>query len=300
MYLLVGGTGLLGGRVAARMRERGLPVRALVRPTSDGSGLAALGVEVMGGDIRDRASIDAALVGVDTVVTTANAMARNLAGDTTISIHDVDELGNANLIDAAVRAGVARFVFVSADREELEADTPFTRAKLATEARLVNAPFRAVIVRPEAFQEVWLSPMVGVDLPHGTVRVFGKGKAHRAYVAVDDVAEAIVRLTVMDEPPGEAVVAGPEALSFEEIVVRWTELTAKPVKVSHVPRPMLAIGSTMLRPFKPALSSTMGMALYADGRDGTASAVTIRELGIEPRSVTAYLQDLASMEAAPV
>lgn len=300
MYLLVGGTGLLGGRVAARMRERGLPVRALVRPTSDGSGLAALGVDIVGGDVRDRASIDAALAGVDAVVTTANAMARNLAGDTTISIHDVDELGNANLIDAASHAGVARFVFVSADREELEANTPFTRAKLATEAALRNAPFRTVIVRPEAFQEVWLSPMVGVDLPHGTVRVFGKGKAHRAYVAVDDVAEAIVRLMVMDEPPEEAVIAGPEALSFDDIVVRWTELTGNPVKVSHVPRPMLAIGSTMLRPFKPSLSSTMGMALHADGRDGTGSAVTIRELGIEPRSVTAYLQDLARMEATPV
>ena len=135
MYLLVGGTGLLGGRVAARMRERGVPVRALVRPTSDGSSLSMLGVDVVRGDMRDRASIDAALAGVDTVVTTANAMARNLAGDTTISIHEVDEVGNANLIEAAAaRAGVARFVFVSAEREELEAGTPFTRAKLATEA----------------------------------------------------------------------------------------------------------------------------------------------------------------------
>jgi uncharacterized protein YbjT (DUF2867 family) len=299
MYLLVGGTGLLGGRVAARMRERGLPVRALVRPTSDGSSLSTLGVDVVRGDMRDRASIDAALAGVDTVVTTANAMARNLAGDTTISIHEVDEVGNANLIEAAARAGVARFVFVSAEREELEAGTPFTRAKLATEAILATAPFRTVIIRPEAFQEVWLSPMVGVDLPHGTVRVFGKGKAHHPYVAVDDVAEAIVRLTLMDEPPGEAMIAGPEALSFDDIVVRWTEITGMPVKVSHVPRPMLAIGSTVLRPFKPALSSTMGMALQADGRDSTGSAETIRELGIEPRSVTAFLQGLAGVEVAP-
>lgn len=299
MYLLVGGTGLLGGRVAVHMRAASLPVRALVRPTSSAATLATIGAEVCWGDLVDVASLDTALRGVHTVVTTANAMARSLAGDASVSIHDVDHLGNRNLVDAAERAGVRRFVFVSAEREELEADTPFTDAKLETEAHLRGATFRSVIVRPDAFQEVWLSPAVGVDLPHDEVRVYGQGHAHRPFVAVDDVATAIVTLATMDEPPHEAVLAGPESVSMDDIVAMWHELTGREVHVSHIPRPALAVGSRILRPFKPALASTMGMALHADRTESNATPSTLRSLGIEPRPVRAYLQELAQGSAVP-
>lgn len=297
MYLLVGATGLLGGRIAARLAGRGLPVRAVVRPATDASALRALGIEVVPGDMRDVASLDAALHGVDTVITTANAMARALAGDRSVSIHDVDEVGNANLVDAAARAGVRRFVFVSMDRSELAAGTSFTDAKLATEERLRGAPFRTVVIRPEAFQEVWLSPLIGFDPVHGSVRVFGAGRARMPYVSVDDVAEAIVRLAAMEEPPAEVRLAGPEALSTEELVQRWTAFGGPEPKVSHVPRPMLAIGSFVLRPFKPALASTMGMALHADRVQTDATDADFRALGIEPRPVSAFLNELA--EASP-
>jgi uncharacterized protein YbjT (DUF2867 family) len=40
--LLCGGTGDLGGRIAARLAERGIPFRALVRPTSETAALRAL------------------------------------------------------------------------------------------------------------------------------------------------------------------------------------------------------------------------------------------------------------------
>ena len=294
MYLLVGGTGLVGGKVAERLRRADLPVRALVRSQTPSGRLEALNVQVVRGDLRDPASLVPALDGVATVVTTANAMARNLAGDGSVSIHDTDEVGNANLIDAAARAGVERFIFVSMDRHELEVDTPFTRAKRATEARLAATPMRSVVVRPEAFQEVWLSPVAGVDLAHGTVRIFGQGRTRTAYVAVDDVAAAIVRLATMPDPPEEAVLAGPDAMSLTEIVDLWADLTHRPVKVSHVPRPMLAIGSALLRPVKPALSSTMAMARHADRVEWPATDETLRTLGVEPRGVRSYVTALAA------
>jgi NADH dehydrogenase len=294
MYLLVGGTGLLGGRVAVRMREAGLPVRALVRPTTSASAIAALGAEVCWGDLRDPVSLDHAMRDVETVVTTANAVTRSLAGDQTLTIHDVDDIGNRNLVGAAERARVRRFVFVSTERDELEVDTPFTNAKLATERRLADSRLQPVIVRPDAFQEVWLSPVVGVDLPNGHVRVFGRGRTHRPYVAVDDVAAAIVRLATMDDPPREAVLAGPDSVSIDDIVEIWRTLTGRDVSVRHVPRPALAVGTRVLRPFRPTLASVMGMALHADSVESAASPATLRDLGIEPRPVRAYLADLAA------
>jgi len=298
MLLLVGGTGLLGSRVAERVAHRGIPARAVVRPITDSSTLVRLGFEIVLGDVRDVSTLDEAMTGVDTVITSCTAINAALAGDPTVSIADVDDEGNANLVDAATRAGIRRFVFVSEDRHELEIDTPFTDAKVATEERLREAPFRSVIVRPEAFQEVWLSPASGFDPVNGTVRIHGEGRTPVPYVAVDDVAEAIVRLAIMDDPPAEAVLAGPEALSLVELVERWTALTGREVQVTHVPRPALAVGAWVLRAVRPAIASSMGLLLQADQHATYATAEGLRALGIEPRPVTEYLRALAVPAAA--
>jgi uncharacterized protein YbjT (DUF2867 family) len=94
------------------------------------------------------------------------------------------------------------------------------------------------------------------------------------------------------------LLAGPEALTTEQLVQRWTELTGRPVKVSHVPRAILAIGSRVLRPFKPALASTMGMALKSDTMTVTVTDEGFQALGLRPRPVSQYLRGLA--KASPI
>lgn len=101
MILVCGATGDLGGRVVRELVGGGHRVRALVRPATDSTALEGLGVEVVRGDLRDPASLVPALEGVDTVVTTANAIGRLLAGPTDLSIGSVDRDGNANLVRAA-------------------------------------------------------------------------------------------------------------------------------------------------------------------------------------------------------
>ncbi len=76
-------------------------MRALVRPTSNAAALEALGIAVVRADLTDPPSLVPALDGVDTVVTTANAIGRLLAGDRSVSIDAVDRDGNAVLVHAA-------------------------------------------------------------------------------------------------------------------------------------------------------------------------------------------------------
>ena len=76
MLLVCGSTGELGARIAERLAQRGIPLRALLRPGSDASRLEALGIEIARGDLRDPASLREAAAGVDTVITTANAVSR--------------------------------------------------------------------------------------------------------------------------------------------------------------------------------------------------------------------------------
>src|SRR6476620_12174308 len=112
MVLVVGGSGDLGSRIVRRLRDGGAEVRCLVRPGTDEATLRGWGADVVRGDLTDPASLRAACEGVETVVATATAIARVLAGARHPDLHEVDEVGMASLV-AAAGAGVARFVYLS-------------------------------------------------------------------------------------------------------------------------------------------------------------------------------------------
>jgi uncharacterized protein YbjT (DUF2867 family) len=299
VILLVGATGMLGSRIAERLRARGISFRALVRPGSDASWLEALGVEVARGDLRDPASLRDALAGIRTVITTATAISRALAGDKTATVRDVDERGNANLVEAAEAAGVERFVFVSFTFPPSLARSPLGAAKRATRERLAGSPMREVVVQPDMFQEIWLSKDVGLDWEAGKVQIFGKGETPHAYVAVDDVAKATVQLALHEDPPRELEVGGPEALTREQVVERFEQTSGRQIKRRHIPRLMLRAGSVALRRVKPVQASLMALALHADVRKEHSSAQPLRGLGIEPRPAAEYNDELARGSTHP-
>lgn len=287
MILLCGGTGDLGGRVAVRLFERGASVRALVRPASDASGLESLGIPVVRGDLIDPPSLVAALDGVDTVVTTANAISRLLGGDRTVSIDAVDRDGNAALVRAAEQAGVARFVFVSMAMLDAAAPlAPFAAAKAATESRLRASPMHEVLVRPDKFQEVWLSPRTGLNPAAGRALIYGRGQVPERYVAEDDVAELTAQLAVEPDPPRMVQFGGPEAMTRLQVVAAMERATGRHMRRIHVPRPALAIGARVTRRVKPEIASMLGMALAADRSEITWDDAALRERGIPARPVS--------------
>lgn len=86
MYLVVGATGPvgLGGTICRLLRDRGEPVRALVRPTASPTRVAELrrmGVDLVEGDLKNRASLDGACHDTRAVVSTASVMVSRQAGD---------------------------------------------------------------------------------------------------------------------------------------------------------------------------------------------------------------------------
>ncbi len=292
--LLCGATGALGGAIASRLQARGVPFRALVRPGRSAAAPTGTGIEHVVGDLRDPASLRGAVAGIGTVISTANSVSRVLAGEGDLSIRDVDDRGYANLIAACEQAGVKRFVFASMLGDFGTARTPFTDAKLATERRLQASPMHEVIVRPDMFQEVWLSPAVGFDWPHGKVTVYGRGESPHAYIGIDDVAEAMVRLALAEDPPRVVEMGGPEALSPNEAVAAFESVLGKPIKTSHVPRLMMRIGRTAMRRMKPVTASLMGMALASDLAPTVVRDEALRELGIDARPVRRYIDQAAA------
>ena len=290
MLLLVGGTGLLGGRIADKLHERGVAFRALVRDGSDASALR--GAEIVRGDLQQPETLRAAVEGIDTVITTATSIGRRLGGDKRVSVDGVDVRGNESLIDAAETARVVRFVFVSVPMAREMLVAPLPRAKQRIERRLDGSPMREVVLRPEMFQEIWLSELVKLDWRNAKATIFGRGDTRNAYVAVDDAAEATVRTALADDPPQLVEFGGPDPLTRKEVVSRFEQSLQRPMKVRHVPRPVLRAGCAALQRLAPVQASVMGMAWAADVQKVPASPAALHALGIEPRPTTTYIDSL--------
>ncbi len=302
MILLCGATGDLGGRIAAQLAAQHRPFRALVRPGTDASALERLGAEIVRGDLTDPASLRLAVDGVDVVVTTANAIGRMLAGARDVSIDAVDGRGTLNLIEAAEAGGVRRFVFLSMAGmcEELARRAPLATAKLAAERRLESSAMESVIVRPDKFQEVWLSPATGLDPAAGKALIYGRGAIPERYVAEDDVAALVVALVDEPRPPASVEFGGSERLTREQVVAAMGEALGRPLRARHVPRAALRAGSLVLRRAKPDIASLMGMSLYYDTHVGRWDDSPLRSRGIEPRSTRAAIADLGRAHRAAV
>jgi uncharacterized protein YbjT (DUF2867 family) len=289
MLLVVGGTGELGGRVVRLLVDRGVDVRCLVR-----EGAQLDGVEAVRGDLRDAGSLRKACEGVETVVATATAIARRLAGVKDASIRETDEAGMLALVDAATETGVRRFVYVSYAGLDGHIGVPLEHAKLAVEDRLKHSGLRSVIVRPDAFQEIHLGPLARFDLANGKVSVIGTGKAKVRWVSTDDVAALIASVAIDPDPPSVIEFGGPEALSKNEAIALAEQITHRKFKVQHLPEPVARLGVRLLNRRNDALASLFGIGVHQSHKDATWDDEPLRTRGITPRTTTDYLKTEAS------
>jgi len=238
MILVAGATGVLGGMIARRLLEQGRDVRVLARPNSQYQSLEEAGAEVVFGDLKDRASLDAALRGVRTVITTANSAVRG--GDDTPET--VERQGNRNLIDAAKEAEVEHFIFVSALGASPDSPMDFMRGKAETEQYLRESGVPFTILSPNIFMETWIGLVVGSALQHDQpVTLVGEGQRKHSFVSDRDVAEFAV--AAVENPAAHSqilVIGGPEALSWTEVVKACGRALGREIPVRRI-----ALGSSI-------------------------------------------------------
>lgn len=299
--LVVGATGALGTSVVRLLREREQPVRCLVRSATDAATLEGLGVEVFRGDLLDPERLRTACTGARTVIATATAISRLLEGANSPSLAAVDDRGIGDLIAAAERTGVERFVYMSYAGVDAGLGFPLERAKLANEQRLRRSALRQVIVRPDGFQEVQLTPTARFDLDAGTVSILGRGDNRRRFVSRDDVATLLVALALDQDPPGLVEVGGPDALSANETAALAERLTGRTLKRRRMPRSIVRLAMRLLSRSKPELASIFGIGLLIDTQEATWDDQPLQHYGIQPRSIQQHLAgDSSTASAIPL
>ena len=140
--LVVGATGFLGAKILRNLAlDKSAAVVAMSRKGASSNESAD--VEWVRGDMMDPASLDRALQGVDVVVSSANSYMKGSL--------DTDFQGNRNLIEAAARAKVSRFVFLSIVSCEAASAVPHFHAKKVAEDLIKASGVPYVFVRAPSF-----------------------------------------------------------------------------------------------------------------------------------------------------
>ena len=288
MILVSGATGHLGREICRLLTARVLPVRALVRATSNPEQVARLksmGAELVRGDLKDPASLDAACRGASAVISTATAIVSRKEGD---SLESVDRQGQVALVDAAAAAGVKHFVLVSFP--PIDVEFPLQTAKRAAETRIRESGMTYTILQPTCFAEVWLGPALGFDPGNARAQIYGTGENKMSWISFRDVAECAV--AALDNPrAANAVIrlGGPEALSPSEVVRLAEQVTGRTFDVQFVPED--ALWGQYRAAADPHQQSFAGLMLYYARGDVINPAEALGAFpSYRPRSVRDYLK----------
>lgn len=288
MILVVGATGSLGGRISRRLLEKGEAVRILARHNSPSQELAQqgrataaqslidLGAEVVYGDLKDRRSLDPAVAGIDTVITTATATQRG--GEDTVE--SVDLQGTLNLVDAAQQAGVRRFIYTSATGASPEHPVPLFQIKGTCEQAVAESGMTYTIVQPSLFMEVWIGMLVGIPLSMGVpVQLIGQGDHAHNFISEADVAAFTVNMIENPLATNQTVViGGPASFTWTEVVQETGAHLGTELPIEYLP---LGSSISYVPPGVSAIAN--GQETYEDFLDMSETApaygVTLMTLG---------------------
>lgn len=290
MILLTGATGTVGSALLRRLTASGEPVRCLVRDPRR-LGDQRVRVQIALGDLANPASFRHALRGVDTVVHLAAA----IRDQPRTSIEDVNAVGTLRLVRAAERAGTRRFVFFSALAARHHSRTRFFRAKaLARTAVEGSGIEQTTVFSPSivyAPGDPWLTLLERFSwLP--AVPVSGSGRASFQPIWAEDVADCIVAALAGNAAARRSFdLAGPQTLSYDDIVHVALRPTGRRRPLAHLPLPLVRASLNGLgRVVGPKVFATWDEAELMEEPMTTARGTADAEaLGVRPLSMAAVL-----------
>ena len=211
--LVTGATGKVGSRFVPRLLARGYNVRVLVRDAAKAADLATMGAEIAIGDLYDEQTLAPAMDGVDAVVHLA-ALFRTFTDND--GIVKTNHAGTIALADAAIAAGIKRFVFTSTsnvygsgyghparedDTVNVNDPRPYSSSKIAAEQELLKKDLNVSVLRL-GFVYGDKDPHIAEIVPY--LKMMNRHSGSRMHMVHHlDVAQALILLLQLDTLNGE-------------------------------------------------------------------------------------------------
>lgn len=255
LIALTGATGFIGRHLLAELPKRGYRVRVLLRrpnPVVNEAGSAVIG------DLTAPRNLSAAFADVDAVVHSAG-LAHAMSGRPEDDFRAVNTDATIALAEAALRAGVRRFVFLSSIRAQVgasaahvvtEADEPgptdpYGRSKLAAEQGLAGLPLDWVALRPTIVYGRGvrgnMETLIGLAQSRWPLPFAGL-RARRSLLAVENLLAALD--TVLRHPDAlrrPLIVSDPEPLTLAEMVAALRAGLGRAPRLLPVPEAVLSL-----------------------------------------------------------
>jgi uncharacterized protein YbjT (DUF2867 family) len=210
--VVIGGTGLIGSKVVAKLMQKGHEVIAAAPNT---------GVNTITGE-----GLKEAMAGAQVVIDLANSPSFEDK-----AALEFFETSGRNLLAAEAAAGVRHHVALSIVGTDRTPDNGYFRAKVAQERLIEASGIPYTIIRSTQFLE-FLGAIAASSADGNTVRI---SPGLFQPIAADDVAAMVTDVALATPRNGIIEIAGPERAPFNEIVARYLKGVGDPREVVSDP-----------------------------------------------------------------
>lgn len=249
---VAGGTGFVGGGIAAELHRRGHHVVVLTHRSDVARGGLPDAVELRVADARTGEGLSAALRGVDALVIALafkNSPMESPRRHQTFM--EVDAGGTEHLVAAARDAGVRRVVYISGAGAAPDATRHWFRAKWRAEEAIRGSGLSWTIIRPTWIygpRDVALNRFLGLGRRLPFVPMTNAGRQLLAPVFVDDVGRLAADALVEEAAASEVFeLGGPQTLPMREIIHLALRVAGIRRPILPGPTPLLKLGAWPLQ-----------------------------------------------------
>ena len=285
-----GGSGYLGSAIVRALLRRDNTVRVAARRPGHRQLFDGVeSVHTVQADVRDAASVDAALKGANAAVNAVGLYVQKGID----SFESVHVRGAGSVAQSAARSGVARLAHISGIGASTASSSAYVRARAAGERAVLESYPDATIVRPSVLfgpDDSFLNVIDGISRRSPVFPLFGTGSTRMQPVFVDDVAEAVGRiLDAAQTQAGIVELGGPGVYTYRKIIEAVLHHRTRRRLLLPIPFGLWTLQARLLSLLpSPPLTEDQVILMRDDNVVGK-QVTTFEDLGITPRSLEALL-----------
>jgi len=255
---LTGATGFVGGHLLKRLLAEGHKVRALVRDPLKAK-LPAGNIEIVPGDVVEGAGLDAGLKNCDAVIHLVGIIVAS--GKATFE--RVHHLGTRNMVEAAQRNNIRRFVQMSAIGARADGVSEYQTTKWKGEQAVRQSGISHCILRPSLIfgpGSGFVTQMLDIMRKAPFFRpVPGSGKPRFRPVFVEDVAACFAQALNNSAVNNKTIeLGGADELSLNEVLAEIAKCAGIRKPAVHIPLPLMFAGAALAQTLLPHPPVTVG------------------------------------------
>ena len=293
--LVIGASGFVGGYLTRQLVAEGFSVRCLVRNPEKVKDLAAVGCEIVKGDLSDALSVQSALDSVDAVYVSIHTLAPQQKGTADMGFMEIEMRGLKNIVEGSRVQGVRRLIYVTSLGISAASKDAWTCGRWNTQQYLLNSWMNVTVIQPGMIVGIGGQGfnMVLANAQKRSAFVLGTGKNKFRCIAIDDLVYNLIG--VLNEPRayGQVYEVGSDdVLTSDELIDAAADVTghSHPKKI-HIPLGLIRFAAPLIELIAKSPKGSIKGALGGMGADLIGNPSAIRKL--LPRKPLSYKEAVA-------